>query len=187
MNSSRHLPPARTIRTPLWVAAAAALLFGSATPATAHTDEGCDAFTWDLTTALAAMRTPGTALHAGTDPAKLPPRIDIGKHYSLTLAPQPDIHFAHPPARPPRADKPTAGLVSFTVPTAGRYRIGLSSSHWIDVLDGATVIDSLDHQGRAGCALLHKVVEFELPAGRPLTLQISGQEAATIELIVSPA
>lgn len=165
-----------------------AMLIGLAltTTAFAHEDGGCEAFTWNLTAELAAMRTTATPIQAAPAVSSAG-RLQIGKHYSLTLLPQSEVTFAKPPARPPRADKPMAGLVRFTPPIAGKYRIGLTTSHWIDVLDGDTAIDSSAHQGQKNCELLHKVVEFELAAGKSLTLQISGQDAATIDLVISPA
>jgi hypothetical protein len=151
--------------------------------ARAHTAEDCGAFTWDLSREFAAMRSPAIALAAGLGPK----RVELGKHYSAKLLPQDSVSFRQPPSRPARSAQPMAGLFSFTTRQAGRYRIGLTTGHWVDVLDGTTVINSTSHQGRSGCALLHKVVEFELPANRTLTLQLSGQEAAVVDMIVSPA
>jgi hypothetical protein len=65
-------------------------------------------------------------------------------------------------------------LIRFQVPKAGNYRVAITSGHWIDVVDGTQLIRSRDFQGQHGCDLLHKVVEFSLPAGRDLILQFSG-------------
>jgi hypothetical protein len=75
-------------------------------------------------------------------------------------------------------------LLSFAVPAAGRYRISITSRHWIDVLDGKSVLVSQAHHG-PGCDLLHKIVEFDLPTARPLTLQISGRDDAIIGLAIT--
>jgi len=48
----------------------------------------------------------------------------------------------------------------------------------------ALVIGSADHFG-PGCDVLHKIVEFDLPSGRALTLQISGQDDAIIGLAIT--
>jgi len=152
----------------------------------AHTDEDCDAFTWDLSREFAAMRAPATDIATPSDPSHAA-RIVVGTHYSATLLPQESVAFIHAPGRPARAAQPMAGVFAFTTAAAGRYRIALTTSHWVDILDGATVIESTGHEGRGGCALLHKVVEFDLPAHRTLTLQLSGQDAAVVGLIVSAA
>jgi hypothetical protein len=99
--------------------------------------------------------------------------------------PQGSVKFAMPPARPARSSNPTAGLLFFRTGAAGPYRISLSSRHWIDVLDGGKPVDSRSHQGRDGCEQLRKVVEFELPANRELVLQLSGDNAATVDVVVT--
>jgi hypothetical protein len=94
------------------------------TPLAAHEGGDCDAFTWDVSRGLAAMR-----------------------------------------AKP----KP----------------LTVSSELRVNLIDGATAIGSRDHQGRSTCKLLHKVVEFELPAQRELTTQLSGDDAATVGIVVT--
>ena len=78
-----------------------------------------------------------------------------------------------------------AGLLFFKARVAGRYRIALSSHHWIDLLDGDKAIDSAAHEGKRGCELLDKVVEFDLPADRLLTIQLSGQDTAQVEVVIT--
>jgi hypothetical protein len=153
-------------------------------PAT-HTEGSCDSFTWDLAREFAALKAPATLLAASADPKVNPVRLDEGKHFAATLLPQGSVAFAAPPARQPRSENPTAGLLFFKSSHAGRYRISLSSHHWIDVLDGGKFIDSRSHEGRNGCATLSKAVEFELPAHRDLVLQLSGDSAATIDVVVT--
>jgi predicted small integral membrane protein len=158
-------------------------LSGVAPFAAAHTDEGCASFPPGIARALVAMEAPALSLDAGTDAAHAA-ILTPGTHYAAKLLPQSGVSFMLTPARAARSENPRAGLFSFATQKAGRYRIGLTTGHWIDVLDGNTVIGSTSHEGRSGCALLHKVVEFELPANRTLTLQLSGQEAAVVGLIV---
>jgi hypothetical protein len=164
--------------------AAAALIF--AAPAThAHDTAGCEAYTWDLARELAALRAPPKNVDARV---RLPLKrrwLAIGKHYTATLVPQPSVVFASPPARARDPGNASAGLLFFRSGKAGRYRISLASRHWIDVLDGGTAIDSVGHEGKAGCALLHKVVEFELPANRALTLQLSGADSKDVHLVIT--
>lgn len=150
----------------------------------AHEGGDCSAFTWDVSRELAAMRTPAIPVAATVKSAPESPALSLGKHYSATLQPQDSVTFVAPPARQRKADKPMAGLLHFKTEKAGRYRVALSSRHWIDLLDGAAMIDSTSHEGRGGCALIHKVVEFELPASRVITLQLSGGDAAVVGITV---
>jgi hypothetical protein len=84
-----------------------------------------------------------------------------------------------------RAGDERAGLVQFHSDAAGRYRIALSTRHWIDVVDGANVIESRDFQGASGCERPHKVVEFDLPANRNLTLQLSRAPDSAVAIAVT--
>ena len=155
------------------------------TAANAQSVEDCTAFTWDLTREFAAMRTPAELLPASADVRVNPVRLKEGKHFTATLLPQRSIGFVIAPSRPPKSPNPTGGLLFFRSGKAGIYRVSLTSRHWIDMLDGVKVIDSRAHQGHADCQLLHKVVEFELPANRELTLQLSGDDAATVGMVIT--
>jgi hypothetical protein len=146
---------------------------------------GCDAFTWNLKREFAAMRTPAILLAASADPKVNPVRLKEGQHVTATLVPQGSVSFAAPPARPRQSDHATAGLLFFKSGAAGRYRISLTSHHWIDVLDDGKTIDSVSHEGHGDCELLHKAVEFELPANRDLVIQLSGDDAATVDIVVT--
>jgi hypothetical protein len=134
-----------------------------------HAAEGCADFTWDVTRELAAMRQPAQVVQSGA-------RILVGQHYLVTFRPQTEVAFALTPERPAKGAAPRAALVRFDAPRAGRYRVSLTSRHWIDIVAEGRAIPSVDHQGRSGCGVLHKVVEFELPAGKGLALQLSGQD-----------
>ncbi len=46
-------------------------------------------------------------------------------------------------------------------------------------------LESVAHRGHTGCALLHKVVEFDLPAGRQLVLQLSGAADGKVGLVIT--
>lgn len=163
----------------------AALVLGAATQLQAHEAGECTAFTWDISRELAAMRAPARPATASLQPKIDLVRIDEGVHYSTALQPQGAVTFVAPPGKKARAEKPTAGLLFFRTPRAGLYRISLNSRHWIDVVDGARSIESRDHQGRSQCKLLHKVVEFEIPAERLLTIQLSGDDAATVDFVIT--
>ena len=168
---------------------AALLLFGlHGARAFAHEPgaTGCAAFSWDVAGLLEVMRAPAAAVRASAavpDPAVplLPSR-----HYSVALPPQSGVRFAVPPARPARDADPRGGSLRLAIDRAGRYRIALSGGHWLDVVVEGVALESLGHQGAKDCAPVHKIVEFELPAGRPLTLQISGRAQPVVELAIVP-
>ena len=146
---------------------------------------GCDAFTWNVSQELALMAQPATSIDASRDGNAA--AVVPDKHYLVHLAPQASVKFALAPARSRNAQGAYAGLVRFRVEQVGRYRVTLTSRHWIDVVDGDHAIAARDFQGRPGCDRLHKVVEFELPKGRDLVLQFSGDSAENVGLTITPA
>ncbi len=160
-----------------------AIAGGRGVAADEHTDQGCSAFTWDVTPVLEVLRGAPRVLEAGADAGALEP----GEHYSLRLAPQSEVKFAMTPTRSARSASPRAGVFRFRIPETGRYRVSLSTRHWIDVVAGSANIDSADHQGRSGCERVHKIVEFELTVGVEYTLQLSGQDDAVVDLTITRA
>lgn len=146
----------------------------------------CAAFRWNVASELAVMQLPAIAIAARAD-AGNPATVVVGKHYVVTLAAQSGVKFAVPPAHATKGAAPRGGTLRLVVEVAGRYRVSLTSRHWIDVVDGDKVIESLDHEGHADCALLHKIVEYQLPAHRPLDLQISGADEDAIGLAITPS
>lgn len=148
--------------------------------------EGCSAFSRDLAHELKILR--GTAVPANAVSGKRValPQIKLDTYYAVSLAPQELLHFAAKPGRASKTPSLRGGAFQFEVPTPGRYRISISSRHWIDVVDERTAIESVGHFG-PGCELVHKVVEFDLPSGRPLTLQLSGHDDAMISLAITAA
>jgi hypothetical protein len=154
------------------------------TAAGAHSPEGCATYTWDLAREFAALDTPPVVVDTRVLDRPLPV-LELGKHYLATLQPQAAARMSVAPEKARKTEKPMAGAIAFRSGKAGRYRIALTSRHWVDVLDEGKLIRSLGHEGRGGCARLHKVVEFELPADRPLAIQLTGADAATVGIVVT--
>lgn len=146
---------------------------------------GCDGFAWDVRQELAVLRSPGHPVEAARMPQAAQPPIALGLRHDLSLHPQREVSLAARPGKPMLEDDATAGMVALRVPVDGRYRISLTSAHWLDVVDAGKVLPSVDFQGRRGCPLVHKIVEFDLPAGRDLLLQLSGGDAAVAGIAVT--
>ncbi len=160
----------------------AALLLAAAAVTHAHDEGGCAAFSWDVSHELALMRGPALTVD---ETASAPGPLHIGRHYSVHLAPQSGVQLLVPPEHAARGGSPRAAVLRFDVAQPGRYRVSITTRHWIDVIDHGRVVESAAHQGSTGCALLHKVVEFELPAGDDLALQLSGQDDAVVDLVIT--
>jgi hypothetical protein len=92
----------------------------------------------------------------------------------LKLRGQAEVTFPVTPGKHPKSDGPYAGLIGLTINAAGVYRISLDQPVWVNVIDSGSVVQAKDFQGCPGCNAPHKIVEFQLPAGRSITLQFSG-------------
>lgn len=148
-------------------------------------DDPCTKFTWDVTHELAVFKGTPQVVTAGTKAGNDAPELKVDKVYELKLANQSGVSFALQPGKPTLPDNAQAGVVRFHTDKAGRYRVGITSGHWIDVVDGDKLIRSRDFQGARGCERPHKIVEYELPAGRDLTLQFSGATDAKVIVAVT--
>jgi len=163
------------------------LLFALTTTTTAaDLPPGCETFTWDVTRELTALQTPATPISAGTGGSNVV-RIELGTHYKARLNPQSDVTFAATPGKPMLDDDAFAGMLTFQVPADGRYRAAITSGHWIDMVDGGSIVPTVDFQGRHACPLVHKIVQFDLDAGRDLVLQFAAGSASEVGVVIAPA
>jgi len=149
--------------------------------------EPCAGFTWDISRVRAVLSETAQPLVAAVRPDKDLPQIEPERPYEVKLADQKGVTFVVKPGKAASADDPHAGLVRFRVERAGRYRISISSGHWIDIVEGTQVISSTDFQGQHGCKRPHKIVEYELPARRNLTIQLSSAPDAQVTVAVTAA
>jgi len=155
----------------------------AATPAAAL-PPGCDTFTWNVSRELAALQTPPTPIDAGTGPDTIT-RIEPNTRYNARLHPQASVTLAAHPGKPMLDDDARAGMLTFQVPHDGHYRASITSGHWIDMVDNGQIVRSLDFQGRQTCPLVHKIVEYDLRAGRDLVLQFAGGNAAEVGVVIT--
>jgi hypothetical protein len=145
---------------------------------------GCDSFTWDVSHELDVLGKPAKAVTAGTD-GKKPLRLELDQHYSVKLAPQSTVRFAARPAKSMPDGAAQAGVFSFHAPKAGRYRISITTDHWLDVIDGGLVVVSSDFQRQRACEKVQKIVQFELSGNKDFVLQLSGGTQADLDLAVT--
>ena len=145
----------------------------------------CTRFTWDVTRERTVMKQTPRAVAGAVGPGADVPRIEPEKLYEVKLADQSTVTFVAKPGKAALTNGAHAGLVRFRVEKAGRYRVSITSRHWIDVVEGTQLVSSRDFQGQRGCERPHKIVEYELPAGRDLTLQFSGSTDAQVIVAIT--
>jgi molybdate transport system substrate-binding protein len=160
-------------------------LMGMGEATTTADADPCTRFTWDVSRERAVMKQMPRALAGAVRPGVDVPQIEPEKLYEVKLAGQSTVTFVAKPGKAALTDGAHAGLVRFRVEKAGRYRVSISSGHWIDIVDGAQLVSSRDFQGQGGCKRPHKIVEYELPAGRDLTLQFSGSADAQVSVAIT--
>jgi len=160
------------------------LVLAAVSFAPARAGDPCSAFTWDVHHERDLFGKDALDLASGKAladaPALAPERL-----YELELRAQPEVSFAAPPSRVWPKEATYAGLARLTVEAAGVYRFALDQPAWVDVVVNGTLLPSRDSQGRSGCNAPHKIVEFALPAGRPVTLEFSASVTPSLKLTVT--
>jgi hypothetical protein len=157
----------------------------AATVATAQ-DDPCAKFSWNVDHERALFGAAPLAIAAGHDAASAP-RLEPDRLYQLQLTAGAQVTLALPPGKKPANDSSYAGLARLSLQQPGSYRVSVDQSAWIDVVADGKMIDSGDFQGRAGCLTPHKIVQYSLPAGRELLLQLSGAPGALVRLTITAA
>lgn len=147
-------------------------------------EDPCGGFSWDVRHERELFAQQPVDVASGralTDsPAVTPDRL-----YELELRAQPEVSFSAPPSRAWPEEATYAGLARLTVDTAGVYRFALDQPAWVDVVAGGAELQSRDAQGRVGCSTPYKIVEFALPAAKPLVLEFSASVTPSIRISVS--
>lgn len=146
--------------------------------------EPCPGFSWDVSAERQLFAGAPTPLLAGRDRASAPTVVP-DRLVELTLVPLGQVSYAATPGRATPSQDALGGLAMLTVPRAGPYRISVNQGVWIDVVAQGQLVPAVDYEGSRSCDAPHKVVVFNLPAGRPLTLQFSGASAVTLRVTVT--
>lgn len=169
-----------------------AILLGSFSVALASpspADDSCAAFTWDVRHEQALFGQEPRPLAAG-NAAATSPTLTTDQLYQLQLKARSEVTLVTQPGKDgPNNAETYAGLARLVLETSGVYRIALDQGLWVDVIANDSVVKSKDFQGRHGCSAPHKIVEFQLPARTPITLQLSGGHVPAVKVTVtrSPA
>jgi len=168
----------------LRVAAPLAVLLSVPLASTDAAENPCAAFSWDVHHERDLFSKQPVDLASGKAFADAPSLVP-DRLYELELRAQPEVTFTAPPSRTWPEEASYAGLARLTVETAGVYRFALDQPAWVDVIAGGAVLQSRDAQGRVGCSAPYKIVEFALPAGKPLVLEFSASVTPSIKVSVS--
>lgn len=151
----------------------------------APVDDSCAASTWDIRHERTLFGQQARILAAGTT-ARTAPTLATDQLFQLQLQAQPRVTFVREPGKKAPTDGETyAGIARLSLKTGGVYRIALDQGVWVDAIANDSLIQSKDFQGRHGCDAPHKIVEFVLPAGTPITLQFSSGRMPAVKVTVT--
>ena len=86
------------------------------------------------------------------------------------LAPHRQVRLVVPPGKAPGTDSTFSGLVGFTPPAAGIYRISAGRPVWIDAVVSGRSVASERFEMQTGCRTIFKSIAFAFHAGEPVVL-----------------
>ncbi len=153
-----------------------------AASARAEDGTGCATFKWSIAREKSAFSMPGLPEVASGQ--ALPGVMSAA---SVSLRPQSEVSFAHPPARKTKTNPAFGAVVILPGPAAaGRYQVTLSAEAWIDMLQDGQEVRSSGFSAQPDCPGVRKSVMFALKPGT-LTVQISGAATDKIKIDVLPA
>lgn len=157
----------------------AAFLILGVSAAFAEEPVGCDKFKWPVDLQRAALSI------AKQQPVASGGVVTTVAAEAISLKPLAGAGLPMPPERKQK-DGTFAGFVTVQNLEAGLYTISVSDYAWIDVLQNGNYVKPKDFSGVTGCDGLRKSMKFELGTA-PTTVQISGVEKNTINLVILPA
>ncbi len=153
---------------------------------TDRVDDPCARFSWNVQAERALFASAAAPVAGGRD-ARSGPVLAPDRLYDLSLRPQSQVRFVVPPGKKTPVADGYGAVARLHIATAGAYRISLNQPFWIDVLDDHKLIASTDFTGQHGCDAPHKIVQFSLPAGTKLLLQLSGAHGDHARIAITRA
>ena len=130
----------------------------------------CSQYALDVRKELAAMEGTPKKLTALTGRGIAPAMSPIGQSLLVVLHHIDKIVLA----ATPKHSSPYAGLLAFSVPTDGLYRISAGSAVWIEVMDSRTRQEPTQFEMQTGCTTLFKTIQYRLKKGATCWLELSG-------------
>ena len=132
------------------------------------------------------MDGPGRKVEALVDRAEMSALSTVLQRLDIALHPTDRVALlATPKSEKENAVQTFAGLLSFSVPQDGNYRVSADSALWIDVLDGDKALERTKLNRRMQCGRVHKSLGFILKAGTNYWLQLSGSKVQEVHVLIT--
>ena len=100
------------------------------------------------------------------------------------LAPAAQVVFPASPGKTSPPEGNYSGVLKFSAPVTGNYRVAVDLPMWIDVVANGRLLPASDYEGQHSCDAPRKIVEFALEAKKPLILQLSGASEAAVRIAI---
>lgn len=140
----------------------------------------------DLKAVVAAMDGQGRKMQALANRAEMSPLAPALQRLDVVLHPTDRVALAATPKTEKKGEWPTfAGLLALSVPRDGDYRVSADTTVWIDVLDGDRALERTKLNRRMQCGHVHKSLGFSLKAGVTYWLQLSGNKAQEVRVLIT--
>jgi len=141
----------------------------------------CDDYALNVRKELATMEGVPRKLTALPSRETAPPMSPIGQLLLVTLHNTEKIMLA----ATPKQSGPYSGLLAFSVPTDGNYRISAGAAVWIEVVHGQARVEPTQFEMQTGCATLFKTIQYRLKKGVGYWIELSGNMTAVTLLLSS--
>jgi hypothetical protein len=143
----------------------------------------CQAPGWNTKSELTLFG--GKAAEAGAGSSMgTAPVLELDHLYHLKLNRLQDVHLSHVPANGKSFAGSRAGLVRFSVPTRGVYRITVDARVWIDVISPKEVLEPVSFHGWHACRLFRKSLQYALDGKQALVLQITDAQVDDVKIVI---
>jgi hypothetical protein len=149
-------------------------------------NDPCAGFKWDVSKERALFASSATPTPAGKVGAAAPV-VAPDRLYRITLLPTNQVAF---PVTPGKSGSPVGtygGVLSLSLPAAGKYRIAIDQALWVDIVADGKLLAPSDYEGLHDCNAPRKIVVFTLDVKQQLKLQLSDAPQSTVVLSVTQA
>jgi len=163
---------------------AAIVMTAIASGSGAAAEDPCATFSWDVTRERALFTMAPESALAGREVSPAP-LLMLERLYELRLAPQGVVTYAVSPQKQRPVAEDFGGLAHLKFDRPGTYRVSLDQGLWIDLVADGKLIASSDFQGNPGCRAPHKIMQYVLPAGQDVLLQLSGGHDGRVRITIT--
>jgi hypothetical protein len=140
----------------------------------------------DLKAIVTIMDGPGSKLEAQAARAEMSLLSPALRRLDVVLHPTNRVSLTAASKTAEKVEGTFAGLLLFSVPQDGNYRVSSDTALWMDVLDQDKALERTTLNRRIQCGRVHKSLGFGLKAGVKYWLQLSGSKTREVQVMITP-